>query len=229
MRIPLSWLKEYISLSLGPSEIAKLLTMAGLEVDAYETVGEGLQQIVVGRVLEVSKHPNADKLTVATVSDGKEIHQVVCGAPNCRQGMKTAFAPIGAKLSEGDEVFIIKKTKIRGVESCGMLCSGKELKLSDDHEGILELPESLTEGTPLSDVYADTFFDISLTPNLNYCASIFGVARELAVLTGQSLHYPEVKVGESGEPIEDSLRVNVIDQADCPRYACRVIERMSFK
>jgi phenylalanyl-tRNA synthetase beta chain len=223
MRIPLSWLKEYISLSLPPSEIAKMLTMAGLEVDHYETVGEDLKEIVVGRVLEANKHPNADKLTLATVTDGKETYQIICGAPNCRAGIKTALARVGVTLKSDNQTFTIKKSKIRGIESEGMLCSAKELGLSGDHDGIMELDHDLPEGTSLADIYADTYFDISLTPNLSHCTSVIGVARELATLTGNSLRFPHIQVQEGENPIENTLYVKVIDKEHCPRYTCRVI------
>lgn len=227
MRIPLSWLQEYISLSLSPSEIAKMLTMAGLEVDSWETIGENLKDIVVAHVLEASKHPNADKLTLATVTDGKETYQVVCGAPNCREGMKAALARVGTVVRNGDQVFTIKKAKIRGIESSGMLCSEEELGLPTTQEGtIMELPDALPVGTSLADIYAETYFDISLTPNLSHCTSVLGVARELAALTEQPLRLPQIHVQEDEEPIEDSLYVNVIDKADCPRYACRVIKNV---
>jgi phenylalanyl-tRNA synthetase beta chain len=226
MRIPLSWLQEYISLSLSPSEIAKKLTMAGLEVDSWVTIGENLKDIVVGRVLEANKHPNADKLTVATVSDGKETYQIVCGAPNCRTGIKVALARVGVSLRDGDQVFTIKKAKLRGVESAGMLCSEKELGLSDHHEEILELPDHLPEGASLADFYTDTYFDISLTPNLSHCTSVVGVARELAALTEQPLRLPHIHLQEDEDPIDNSLYVNVVDKDDCPRYTCRVIKNV---
>ena len=223
MRIPLSWLKEYISLSHAPSEIAQMLTMAGLEVDSCLTVGENLKDVVVGRIVETSKHPNADKLTLARVTDGKETYQIVCGAPNCRAGIKTALARVGVTLKNGDQVFTIKKSKIRGIESEGMLCSQQELGLSDDHEGIMELSDDLREGTTLADIYADTYFDISLTPNLSHCTSVYGVARELAALTGHPLRLPDIHLHEAEDSIENSLYVKIIDKETCPRYACRVI------
>ena len=226
MRIPLSWLQEYISLSLSPDEIAKLLTMAGLEVDHYETIGENLKDVVVARVLEANKHPNADKLTLATVTDGKQNYQIVCGAPNCRAGMKTALARVGTTVGQGDQAFTIKKAKIRGIESEGMLCAEQELGLPEQQDGIIEFSDDLVEGTPLTEIYADTYFDISLTPNLSHCTSVMGVARELAALTGQPLNYPEIRVQEAEESIEDFLRVQVVDREACPRYACRVMRNV---
>ncbi|WP_068467104.1 phenylalanine--tRNA ligase subunit beta [Candidatus Protochlamydia phocaeensis] len=224
MRIPLSWLKEYIDLTLSPGEIAKILTMAGLEVDGYETIGASFSGIVVGRVLEAEKHPNADKLTVATVTDGSQTYQVVCGAPNCRKGLKTAFALLGATLQDEGKEFKIKKTKIRGVESSGMLCSGAELGLSDEQDGIMELPEELPEGMSLSDIYADTIFEISLTPNLGHCASVIGVARELAAAIGSALRYPAISLKEAAQSVEESVQVEVVDKDACPRYTCCVIK-----
>lgn len=228
MRIPLSWLQEYISLSLTPDEIAKLLTMAGLEVDHCETIGENLKDVVVARVLEASKHPNADKLTLATVTDGKQNYQIVCGAPNCRAGMKTALARVGTTLGHGDQLLTIKKTKIRGVESEGMLCAEDELGLSGLHEGIIELSDDFPEGMSLRDIYGDTYFDISLTPNLSHCTSVMGVARELAALTGQSLNLPQIKVQEAEESIDDFLSLQVIDKEACPRYTCRMIRNVKI-
>jgi phenylalanyl-tRNA synthetase beta chain len=226
MRIPLSWLQEYISLSQTPDEIAQILTMAGLEVDHYETIGENLKDVVVVRVIEANRHPNADKLTLATVTDGKQTYQIVCGAPNCRTGMKTALARVGATLRLVDQVLTIKKTKIRGIESEGMLCSERELGLSEKHEGIIDLPNDLFEGASLYDLYADTYFDISLTPNLSHCSSVIGVARELAALTQQPFRLPQIEVQEVQDAIEDFLSVHIIDKEECPRYACRVIQNV---
>lgn len=227
MRIPLSWLQEYFSLSSQtPNEIAKMLTMIGLEVDHYETIGDELKNIVVGKILEANKHPNADKLTVASVTDGKNTYQIVCAAPNCRAGMKTALARVGTTLKDGEKTFTIKKAKLRGVESEGMLCSESELGLSEDHDGIMDIVQDLPEGTPLSEMYADTYFDISLTPNLSHCTSVMGVARELAALTGKPLLSPKIQVQEGKETIDQYLTVQLIDKEGCPRYACRAIRNV---
>ena len=228
MRILLSWLNEYISLPYSPSEIAKMLTMIGLEVDHYETIGDQLQDIVVGSVLETVRHPQADQLILATVSDGVEIYQIVCGASNCRAGIKTALARIGAKVGSGEQALKIKKAKIRGIESFGMLCSASELGLSEDGEGILELPNDLQLGTSLAEIYADTFFDISLTPNLSHCTSVMGVARELAALTEQVFNVSTSSVHEIQEPIENSLYVEVGDKELCPYYTCRIIKNIQI-
>lgn len=223
MKFPLSWLKEYIDIQLPPLQIAKILTAAGIEVDKVEFQTQGFQGIVVGKVLGAEKHPNADKLCVATVSDGVESFQVVCGASNCRPGIKTAFAKIGATLSEEGKVFTIKKTKIRGIESFGMLCSEKELQVSGLDEGIVEFAESFAEGVDLAEIYGDPIFEVSLTPNLGHCSSLIGIARELAAATGTALHLPKSIIKEEGEPIGPLVDVSVLDKQRCPRYACRLV------
>lgn len=228
MRILLSWLREFISLPLTPDEIAKTLTMAGLEVDHYETKGENLKEIIVGRIVEAIKHPNADKLSIATVTDGKSTYQIVCAAPNCRAGIKTALARVGTVLRMGDETLTIKKTKIRGVESEGMLCAEDELGLAEKSDGIMELSDDFREGDSLYEKLADTYFDISLTPNLSHCTSVYGVARELSALTGHPLLTPQYRLKEDSGSISDFINIRVIDKDDCPRYACRVIRNVKI-
>jgi phenylalanyl-tRNA synthetase beta chain len=230
MKVPLSWLKKYIDTDLPPIEIAKILTMAGLEVDAIEKLDFGFSNVVVGRVIEKEKHPNADKLCVAKVTDGQETYQVVCGAPNCREGMVTAFAKVGALLpDDGEKPFKVKKSKIRGVESLGMLCSESELKISDEHDGIIDFDESYEIGADLAELYSDTVFEISLTPNLGHCANVFGVARELHAATDKLLNFPEVKVDENDDTsINDLTSVTVEDSKLCPRYACRLIRDVTI-
>jgi phenylalanyl-tRNA synthetase beta chain len=230
MKIPLSWLKEYISLNLNPDQIAKKLTLAGLEVDAIENLSPGFEGVVIGKVLETTKHPDADKLCIAMVSDGEQTYQVVCGAPNCRAGLKTAFAKIGASISEGDgKSFKIKKTKIRGIESSGMLCSASELKIGKEEDGIIEFESHLQEGTDLVKMYADPVFEISLTPNLSHCSSVIGVARELSAAIQNPLHLPESIVVENEKSTIHSLvKVEVLDPEKCPRYACRLIKNVKI-
>lgn len=227
MKIPLSWLKEYIDLPYSPGQIAKMLTSAGLEVDGIDIIGQGFEKVVVGLVTKVEKHPNADKLCIAQVSDGAQVFQVVCGAPNCREGLKTAFARVGAVLKDrsGKELQI-KQSSIRGVESFGMLCSRQELGFSDDHDGIIEFAGQIKEGADVSEMYAETIFEISLTPNLAHCASIIGVARELSAATGNPVRFPNSTCQEE-LPSNDSLvKVSVEDQVKCPRYSCRLVQNV---
>lgn len=226
MKFPLSWLKEYIDVEMHPQQIAKLLTNLGIEVDSYEKTSLGFSKVIVGKVVEVAPHPNADKLCLAKVSDGLNVYDLVCGAPNCRAGMKTAFAMVGAVLhDENGKEFKVKKAKIRGVESSGMLCSGKELGISDDAEGILEFADYLNEGADVADIYADTIFEVSLTPNLSHASSLIGIARELAAATSVKVKFPSFTLLEQGfTPLYDQLRLKIEEPKNCPRYACRVIE-----
>lgn len=229
MRIPLNWLNEFIETKQTPDQIGKTLTMAGLEVDAIEKISLPCELVIVGKVIDSHKHPEADQLTIASVSDGKQTYQVVCGAPNCRPGIKVAFAVIGASLTDEDgKVFKIKKSKLRGVESSGMLCSAKELGLSDEDHQIIEFSEDLKEGTDLKDLYGDTVFEISLTPNLGHCSSILGVARELSASSGIHYRLPAVQLTEENQPATSAVTVKVENQKGCPRYACRVMRDVTI-
>lgn len=225
MKFPLSWLKEYIDIELPPQQIAKILTQSGLEVDSIENDAMNFTDVVIGHVLDVEPHPNADKLRVAKVTDGVETFQVVCGAPNCSKGMKTAFARIGATLKTPEgEVFKIKKSKIRGVESFGMLCSGTELGISKEAEGIVEFAEHLNVGADVGDLYSDPIFEISLTPNLNHASSLIGVARELSAVTGLPVKMPKIAVKESTKNAKDLIKIDIQDKDACPLYKARVVE-----
>lgn len=228
MKIPLKWLRDYINLDMAPTQIAEILTSAGLEVEDVHSTAPGFERVIVARVVDVQKHPNADKLCVATVSNGSETFQVVCGAPNCKAGMKTAFAQVGAVLrDEKGESFKVKQAKLRGVESFGMLCAADELGIGEDGDGIIEFPEHLQEGADVAEMYTDTVFDIALTPNLNYCSSVVGIARELSAMIGKPFHLPKVNVRETlSSSIENDAEVILQDTQGCPRYACRVVKNV---
>jgi phenylalanyl-tRNA synthetase beta chain len=229
MKVLLSWLKEYIDLNLSPAQIAKILTSGGIEVEAIQPYTPGFQKVVVGQVIAVQKHPDADKLCVASVSDGLETYQVVCGAPNCRSGIKTAFALVGATLTdETGKAFQVKPAKLRGVQSFGMLCSAKELGLSSDHDGIMEFAEHVKEGADVAEMYADAIFEISLTPNLGHCASTLGIARELSALIGIPYRIPTISLQEdASHPLSDQIEVTIQNGEQCPRYACRLIRNVT--
>ncbi len=231
MRILLSWLKEYIDFDLPPAQVAKILTSLGLEVDAIEVRSLGFRQIVAGRVIKVVSHPNADNLRIASVTDGVNHYQVVCGAPNCREGMKTALALVGSVLTDpSGKEFKIKKTKLRGIESEGMLCSGFELGLSEEHNGIMELSEHIKEGADIAELFADTVLEISLTPNLAHCNSYIGIARELSAATGLPLKLPQIVINDDQhDSIAHHVKVQVLDSVRCPRYACRLIRNVDIK
>src|SRR5262249_12788963 len=159
-------------------------------------------------------------LVVAAVTDGGATYQVVCGAPNCRAGLKTAFALEGATIGESDKRFKIKKTKLKGVESFGMLCSEKELGLGDESSGIMEFSDGMVVGTDIAELYGDFLFEISLTPNLGHCASVIGVARELFAASGGKVKLPTIHLKEdSTHPIGEYASLEVKDVDKCPRYA----------
>lgn len=226
MKIPLSWLKEYLPLSLAPEEIGKALTLLGLEVDKIEPLPLSFTGVVIATVVDTIQHPNADRLRIATVFDGTDKFQVVCGAPNCVVGLRTAFAPIGALLKdEAGKEFKIKKSKLREIESFGMLCSAKELGLGQEGDGILDLDPTLKEGTPLAAIYGDTLFEISLTPNLGHCLSVLGVARELAAKLELPLSYPLSPLQKNASlSVGDFIQINIEDKIRCSRYCCRIVE-----
>jgi phenylalanyl-tRNA synthetase beta chain len=221
MRISLQWLGEWLRGALpAPKALAHRLTMAGLEIEAVEAAAPPLPGVVVGHIIACEKHPNADTLSVCMVDSGAGTLQIVCGAPNARAGLKAPLATIGATLPGGLE---IRKAKLRGVESSGMLCSARELGLDEDASGLLELPADLPVGAPLVEALHldDTILEINLTPNRGDCMSVQGVAREVAALTGLQLTGPEIAAhpAASGE----TFPVDLNPGAGCVRFASRVI------
>lgn len=231
MRIPLRWLSEYVDLTLSPEELAERLTIAGVEVaDTITTAGQW-DGIRVGQVVEVTKHPNADRLSLATVDlGGGERHTVVCGAPNVAAGQKVAFASVGARLIDGHtgKPTVLKPAVIRGVQSAGMVCSEKELGLSEDHQGILVLDDAAPVGAPLASVLGETIFDLDLTPNRPDLLSVLGVAREVAALTGQTVRDPSTEYAAAGPPIKGKAAVEVQAPDLCPRYVAALIENVKI-
>ncbi len=222
MIISYNWLKEFVDCDLPPSELADLLTMLGLEVEGMRHLGAGFDGVVVAVVEEKAQHPNADKLSLCKVNDGVRIHTVVCGAQNFSAGDKVALARLGTVLP-GD--FKIKKSKIRGEESCGMLCSEKELGLAAESAGIMILTTDAPLGTPLFESLGlkDTIFEIGLTPNRADCLSVIGVAREVAAKLGKTIRFPGYVINECGPPIAKVAMVTVEDSDLCPRYAARYL------
>ena len=227
MKTPLSWLANYIDLSgVTPADLARRLTFSGMEIEGMEHIGGQVEGVVVAEVRAVEKHPQADKLSVCRVFDGKEEWQVVCGAPNVTAGGKYPFAPIGAVLLGGE--LKIKKAKLRGVESFGMLCSASELGRSSDHSGLMTLDASIAPGTPMASVLGppDTVFELEITPNRPDCLSLIGVARELAALYGRPLKNPVVSIRASDGDVNADANVSVENNADCPRYTARVLHKV---
>ncbi|MBK1692852.1 phenylalanine--tRNA ligase subunit beta [Ectothiorhodospira mobilis] len=221
MRISNHWLGQWVDHGLSVEALGHRLTMAGLELDAIEPVGGSFSGVVVGRVLSVQPHPDADKLRVCLVDGGSgEPVSVVCGAPNVREGMRAPFAPVGAVLPND---FRLKKVKLRGVPSHGMLCSARELGLSEDHEGLMELPGDAPVGADLRTLLDldDQVLEVDLTPNRADCLSMAGVAREVAALTGRPL--TPVEPDPVPAASQEGVPVTLEAPADCPRYARRVI------
>jgi phenylalanyl-tRNA synthetase beta chain len=225
MKVSLKWLKEYVDIDLPPAELADKLTMAGIEVKGWQASGGDWENVVVGQIMAVNPHPNADRLTLPTVDLGTEQQTVVCGAPNLRVGDKVAFARVGAQLIDGHtgKAIRLESAKIRGVVSSGMVCSEKELGISDSHEGIMVLPADAPVGTPLDDYMGDVIFDLEVTPNRPDCLSVIGIAREVAALTGQEVHLPDIGYDENGAPIERQVAVEIIAPDLCPRYSASLI------
>jgi phenylalanyl-tRNA synthetase beta chain len=221
MKFPESWLRAWVDLPANSDELAERLTMAGHEVDRIETTGEGLEDLLVAEVLEVSRHPNADKLSVCRVSDGSGNKPgIVCGAPNVVAGMKAVLALPGATLPGGIK---LRRTRIRGVESEGMLCSAAELGLGDDGDGILNLPDDAPVGTRLTEYLElpDRIYELNLTPNRGDCFSMLGMARDIAALTGTG---PKDTASYAVAASTDAMQAVALDEPDaCPRFAGRVV------
>jgi phenylalanyl-tRNA synthetase beta chain len=223
MKISESWLREWVDPDLDIEALAHRLTMAGHEVDGIEADGKGLDGVVVGEVLEVARHPDADRLSVCEVSTGGSSFEVVCGAPNVVAGMKSALATPGVTLPNGLK---LKKSKIRGVVSNGMLCAADELGLGDDHSGIITLPVDAPVGEPLDDYLQlpDAVVDLDLTPNRGDCFSVLGIAREVAALTGVELK--NAAFASVPATIEDTHPVELVFPEGCPVFAGRVIRNI---
>ena len=225
MKVPLSWLREYVDLDLAVEELAHRLTMAGVEVGDILRVG-GWEHCFVGQVLSVRAHPQADRLTLCRVSTGSEELEVVCGAPNVAAYQKVCFAKVGANLydSHNGKREALKAARIRGVVSQGMICSELELGLGEDHEGIIVLPDDAPVGLPLDQYLGDTILDLELTPNRSDCLSILGVAHEVAALTGKMVREPDLSYPEEGPPVHGQVSISIADPDLCHRYTATLIQ-----
>jgi phenylalanyl-tRNA synthetase beta chain len=232
MQFSENWLRTLVDPNMTSDELSHLLTMSGLEVEEVEPVAPGFSNVVVAKVVEVAKHPNADRLNVCQVDVGTgTLLNIVCGAPNVRAGMKVPCAMAGAKLPPGSDgkPFEIKVGQLRGVESQGMLCSARELKLSEDHDGLLELPDDAPVGMNFRDYYQlnDLKFTIKLTPNKADCLSVLGVAREVSALTGTPLKMPTYKT--VAVTTQEKLPVRISAPDLCGRFSGRVIRGLNAK
>ncbi len=226
MKISQNWLHEWVNPQTDLDEFCATITMAGLEVDSIEPAAGEFTKIVVAKVTEVEKHPDADKLNVCKVDTGSEILQIVCGASNVRVGLVVACATIGAVLPGN---FKIKKSKLRGVESFGMLCSEKEMGLAEQADGLMELPDDAPIGTDIRDYLQlnDTIIEVDLTPNRADCLSVAGVAREVATLYSNEIN--AVEISPANVVIDETFNVSVSAAQACPRYTGRVIRDVNTR
>jgi len=225
MKVPFKWLKEYIDVSLPPAELARRITLAGFETLATPVGRGNWENVFVGQIVAVNPHPNADRLRLPTVDIGTEKQAVVCGAPNLTVGDKVAFARVGAELIDGHtgQPFRLKPAKIRGVASSGMVCSEKELGISDNHTEILVLPPDAPVGTPLAQYLGDYILDLEVTPNRPDCLCVIGIAREVDALTGNTVRIPDVRYEETNIPIGQYISVEIVDPDLCSRYCASLI------
>lgn len=255
MLVPISWLKDYVDITMPVEELAEMLTIAGLEVESTDYIGIpggndknrlvwDREKIVIGHILRVEQHPNADRLVLATVDYGGDEHEVtVTGAPNLfpyvGQGdighlkLYSPFAMEGAELYDGHKdgqvKAVLKARPLRGIQNRCMLCSEKELGLSDEHEGIMILDGKQAPGTPVQDVLGDAVLNIDIIPNIARCASIIGVAREVAALTGQQVRYPNYDVLQEGSPVGNSVIISTEKPELNPRFVALVIKGVQQK
>src|SRR6266436_4113773 len=228
MKVTLNWLKQYVDFNWSPEELCERLTMLGIEVENMKKLGGEFEGIVVAQILASEKHPNADKLSVCRVADGRGERQIVCGAKNYKVGDRVPLILPGASLpaKPGEQPFTIKVSKMRGVESQGMLCSPQELGLADDSEGLLILPPDAKVGQPFAEhlgrAAGDVVYDLEITPNRPDWNSVIGIAREISAVTGNALRLPETRGQgtEAGAPnaeaAERLVAVRIEDSGLCP-------------
>ena len=224
MKFSENWLRTFIATPLTSQELADALTMGGIEVEAMERAAPAFDRVVVAEVLDVQKHPDADRLTVCSVNAGAAPLQVVCGAPNVRAGIRVPLAQVGAQLPG----VTIKQAKVRGVESNGMLCSAKELGIADDAAGLLLLPADAPVGTDIRKYLEldDQLFTIKPTPNRGDCLSVFGVAREVSAITGSAVTPVAAKAAQAGA---DRIEITLVAKEACPLYCGHVLRGVNAR
>jgi len=231
MRISLNWLQKYVDIKISTEELANKLTMVGFEVESVEYLGKKYDNFVIGEVLNVNKHPNADKLTVCNVNIGSKTLQIICGAPNVKVGQKVAVGLIGAEIPRNQhdangKSFKLSQIKIRGVESYGMICSEYELDIGDDKDGIMVLRPDAKVGTPLAEYLGlnDIIFEIGITPNRPDAMSHIGIAREVAAILNEKVRMPTISFEEENENSDQAASIRIKDFENCPRYTARVVK-----
>ncbi|MBA3852627.1 MAG: phenylalanine--tRNA ligase subunit beta, partial [Chloroflexi bacterium] len=226
MRVPLSWLREFVDIDLSPEALAERLTLLGMEVNSIERIGADWSSVVVGELLDVYAHPSSARLSLTRVraAGGERELEIVCGATNIEIGQRVPVALPGAVLPGGRRIGV---TRIAGVQSEGMLCSGAELGLTPDADGILILDPGSPLGEPLGRLLGDTVLDVDVKPNRGDALSILGLAREVAAATGATVRDPLIEVPESGDATSDHVSVTVLDVLRCPRFVARYLDRVT--
>ncbi|MBV9616995.1 MAG: hypothetical protein JO031_16190, partial [Ktedonobacteraceae bacterium] len=220
MRVPLSWLKDYVDIEMTPEELAHTLTMAGLEVEAIDYVGkEWGDKIITAQIDHLEKVPGSDHLSYTRINTGTQELGVICGAPNIKQGDKVPLAQVGAKVGD----LVIGEKRTMGYLSQGMLCSLRELGIGSDHSGIYILDPNVEIGQRLVDVLGEVVLDFAIKAHRGDLSSVIGIAREVAALTGKELHIPQSRLHEQGTPAPELVNVIVEDTHLCPRFTARVI------
>jgi len=228
VRVPLSWLREMVDVDMEPEVLAERLTLLGMEVKGIDRIGSEWSDVIVGELLEVAPHPGSSKLSLTRVEvgSGHPVLSIVCGATNIAAGQKVPVALPGALLPGHRRIEV---TRIAGAESQGMLCSGDELRITADADGILILPEETSVGLAVADVLGDVVLDIDVKPNRGDALSIIGLAREVAAITGARVRWPEISVTESGDATSDHVRVDVLDAVRCPRFVARYVDGVTVR
>ncbi len=228
MKVSIEWLNEFVVIDIEPEDLASCLTMRGLEVEGLETLTPRFTGVVAGTITGIEAHPNADSLSVCSIDTGREKLTVVCGASNISVNDRVPLATVGATL---DKDFVVGKRKVRGIESFGMLCSEKELGLSDDHSGIFILPDDIRPGSVLAELplACDTVLDINVPPNRGDCLSVLGIAREVASILRQKAKLPDFKLEADTEgSVEDAIALRIFDTDACPRYVLKLIKGITI-
>ncbi|MFC1514183.1 phenylalanine--tRNA ligase subunit beta [candidate division KSB1 bacterium] len=228
MKVTYNWLKEFVDVPWSPEELAEILTVSGSEVESVDPVPSLYDDVVVGKIKEVNQHPDSDHLSVCAVDCGKKPIQIVCGAPNVQTGMIVPVAQIGAKLHND---VVIKKAKIRGVISHGMICSEKELGISEISDKIMELTDDFITGKPFipGDLRDDSILHLFINPNRPDCLSVYGLAREISALSGQPLKMSKITLPRAKQLAEGEFRVDIFDAEKCPRYSGVIIKNLTVK
>jgi len=233
MLVPFSWLKKYVKINSSPAEIAHLLTMGGVEIDEIRSFGDNLDSnLIIGKVLSIKKHPNADHLSIANtkIDNNKEL-SIICGAPNLKSGQLVVIALPGTKLfnPKTNKYQSLKETTIRGISSSGMICSEIELGIGSDHNGILVLGSDAKIGQPAKEYLFDTILNANITPNRPDCLSILGIAREIAALSNQTINEPDLNYQETATSIHDLVSIQIEDPDLCSRYSAKLIKGVEIK